>query len=270
MTLKKSTTPNARPSSTKTAAKKAPKRAVKRGYMGRTETVPLAIAAREAFDYQRHLGNLDDQADFKAWRHEQVRACVSRDGLTDCLHEHFKPLLAHFQTLAGKDAEAFANSMQTGPASSRPGDDHEQRRILAHQIMERLAAHIWLADISAQDLAEQTEDTSVYQDLRRRREAIRSHPDGALREGYVVSIVRQKTRRRDLNLGRDLRTSLPDRCTVDQLTQIRDTIINRIAAREGITDCGRNKTQKSPAAKAARSPHDLAPRFDLPDDLPEF
>jgi DNA-binding transcriptional ArsR family regulator len=251
-------------------AKKAPKRFVKRGYMGSTETVPLAIAAREAFDYQRHLGNVDGQADFKAWRHEQVRACVGRDGLTDCLHEHFKQLLAHFQTLAGKDAAAFANSMQTGPASSKPGDDHEQRRVLAHLIMEVLAAHIWLAEVSAQELATQTESTAAYQKLRARREAIRSHPDGAIREGYIVTLARSKTRRRDLNLGRDLKAGLADRCNVDQLEQIRDTLINRIAAREGIEDNGRNKSQKSPAAKATRSPHDLAPRFDLPDDLPDF
>jgi hypothetical protein len=254
----------------KKAAKKKPRRAWFPGKMGRSEIQPLVLAAREAYDYQEALGNIDAGQSFDDWRRAQVLAKVGRSGLSECVHDDYQPLMGHFQVLAGRDGDALESFLSTGPATKAEGDDHEERRRLAHVIMETLAAHIWLAEVGAQELAEKTENTIVYQGLRRRREAIRGHKDGAIREGYLVWLVRQKTRRPDLTLGKDLKAGLADRCTVPQLVQIRDTLVNRIAVREGREDKGRNKKQKSKEETARRSPHELAPRFDLPDDLDPF
>jgi len=222
------------------------------GKMGKNEIQPLIMAAREAFAYQESLGNIDSGVTFDTWRRDQVMAAVGREGLSKCHHDDYRPLMGHFQVLAGRDAEAFQSFVTTGNASRAAHDTHETRRKLAHAILEVLSQHIWLADVSAVDLATSTNDTRSYNLLQRRRACIRAHKDGAIREGYVVWLVRQKTCRPGLTLGSDLQAGLADRCTVDQLTQIRDTLINRIAAREGREDRGRNKGQKS--------------RLDRPDD----
>jgi hypothetical protein len=255
------------------ARKPAAKRSYRPGYMGRKEIQPLVLAAREAFDYQAALGNIDPGVSFDTWRRDQVLQTVNRKGLSDCLHDHFRPLMGHFKLLAGRDADALESFLSTGPTAdhSAPGDDHETRRQLAHQILEALAAHIRLADISAVDLAAETPDTDTYQTLRARRAAILAHPQGALREGYLVHLARQKTRRPSLHLGPDLQAGLADRCTADQLAQIRSTLINRIAVREDRppSEGGRNRKQRAAAGDhSRRSIHDLAPRIAAPENDP--
>lgn len=244
MATKKS---NGRPAAK--SARKAPRRPYRPGGMGRKEIQPLVLAAREAYDYQHALGNVDAGVSFDDWRRGQVQQTVGRKGLTDCLHDDFQPLMGHFKLLAGRDGEALESFLSTGAATDRAaaGDDHETRRQLAHQIMEALRAHVRLADISAVELAEQTTDTAVYQTLRARRAAILAHPQGALREGYLVHLARQKTRRPDLRLGADIEAGLADRCTADQLAQIRNTLVNRIAVREDRPESegGRNRKQRS-------------------------
>ena len=167
-----------------------------RGNLKPTEIKPLVIAARTAFDYQMDFGNIELGMTFDDWRREQCMEVVGKPGITACSHDHYRPLMAHFQILAGKDEKAYQNLTTTGQASRQTGDTHEQRRILAHQI------------------------TKVI-----------SPSDCPIKEGYVVYLVRQKTRRPDLKLSGDFKTALADRCTVKQLTQIRDTVINRINAK---------------------------------------
>jgi hypothetical protein len=261
-------------SKTKPAAKKPAKKTTGKkawfpGKMGKREIQPLVMAAREAYDYQSALGNIDPGHTFDAWRRDQVKSKVGRAGLTECSHDDFKPLMGHFQLLAGRDADALASFLSTGPATdtASPGDDLERRRQLAHGIMQILAEHIALADISAADLAAKTPDTAEYQKLRARRAAILAHKDGAIREGYIVHLAKQKTRRPDLTLGRDIQAGLADRCTVDQLAQLRDTLVNRIAVREDRpeSEAGRNRKRRTTGDQARRSIHELAPRFDLPE-----
>ena len=68
---------------------------------------------------------------------------------------------------------------------------------------------------------------------------------GPITVGYLIWLTRQKTRRPDLLLGSDWQAGLVDRCTAAQLTQIRVTLINRIAAREGLgSPKTRNKSQR--------------------------
>ncbi len=265
-------TTSKRPAAKKAAKKTAGKKAWFPGKMGKREIQPLVMAAREGYDYQNALGNIDPGQTFDAWRRDQVMNTVGRKGLSDCQHDHYKPLMAHFQVLAGRDGEALESFLATGPATdtAAEGDDHERRRQLAHVIFEILAEHMRLADISAQDLAEQTDDTALYQVLRARRAAILAHPRGAYREGYVVHLAKQKTSRPELTLGRDLKAGLAERCTVAQLTQLRDTLVNRIAVREDRPESkeGRNRKRRSQEEKARLDPGELAPRFEVEDADP--
>lgn len=240
-----------------TIAKKATSpsaKSPKRGNLKPKEIQPLIMAARSAYNRQSECGLLENGETFDAWRHRQCMDAVGRPGITACNHADFRPLLAHFQTLSGDDATAFGNLLKTGKPTDNaaPGDTHETRRILAHQIAEAIEAHTQLA---AADPA------TIGPDEIARQTSIASKGKGPISVGYVVYLVRQKTRRPDLTLGKDWQAGLADRCTTAQLTQIRHTVINRIAAAEGTgTTKRRNKTQRAPRAKQAQDPGHIAPR----------
>jgi hypothetical protein len=209
----KTTPKTTRPASRKPAASKAKS---KRGNMTPAEIKPLVFAARKAFDRQSEAGLLDDDESFDAWRHRQCMAAVGKPGITACNHGDFQPLIAHFQTLAGDDAAAFRSLMKTGKPTDHaaPGDTHEARRIIAYQIAQALAAHL--------------------------------SNGGKIGIGYLIYITRQKTRRPDLQLGSDWQAGLAERCTAVQLAQIRNTVINRIAAADGVGCASiRNKSQRA-------------------------
>lgn len=204
-----------------TSPSRAAAPAKKRGNMKPAEIKPLVMAARKAFDIQASAGLLNGWEDFDAWRHAQCMAAVGKPGLTRCNHGDYKPLLAHFQTLAGDDAAAFRTQMQTGKPTDHaaPGDTHEARRNLSNQIAQALNEHLGRG--------------------------------GQIDVGYLIYITRQKTRRPDLTLGSDWQAGLAERCTANQLEQIRDTIINRIAAAEGTgSPASRNKSQRRRAGES--------------------
>lgn len=271
----KTTPKTTRPSSRKSGPT-AP--SAKRGNMKPTEIKPLVMAARKAFDRQADAGLVEDGETFDAWRHRQCMDAVSKPGITACNHDDFRPLLAHFQTLAGDDASAFSNLMKSGKPTDHAaaGDTFEARRQLAHTIAQRLKDHIHLAETSrAELLAEAIGEHHQYQEglpwegsasamefrqLMDRKDAIEAKGK-SINVGYLIWLVRQKTRRPDLQLGKDWQSGLADRCTARQLSEIRSTIINRIAAVEGVGSASsRNKSQRSPKAAAARSPRTVAPR----------
>lgn len=218
------------------ATSTTPKKKATRTYGGNmkpAEIKPLIMAARAAYDRQSELGLVD--ADFNTWRHEQVQAAVGQPGLTACNHSEYRPLMAHFKILSGDDSGALKDMLHTGPARdhSGPGDTHEERRVLAHHIAQAIREH--------------------------------ENAGGTIGVGYVVTIARHKTRRPNLTLNGDFQAALADRCTVSQLTQIRATVINRIAAAEGRGEAKtRNRSQSTKKAKESRSTGTLAPRFTLP------
>lgn len=259
-----------KPAAKKSARKSAQKK--ERGNLKPTEVRPLAIAAKKAYEFQEQLGNIAPGQTFNDWRHEQCMEAVQKPGITACSHDHYRPLMAHFQILAGRDEKAYQNLTTTGQASNQNGDTHEKRRKLAHQIIDKLSAHIalsdtpWLEYLSKWEAAAAADwiiqvpgepfpglDTSETNKAFHRKDAITKN-DGPIREGYLVYLVRKKTRRPDLHLGRDLKSAIADRCTVNQLTEIRNTIMNRISAKEGLGSSNkRNKTQSRGSAKASRS-----------------
>ncbi|MEI6654778.1 MAG: hypothetical protein WCP45_08425 [Verrucomicrobiota bacterium] len=263
------------------AAKPAPEKRqpYARGNMKPAEIKPLVMIARKAYDYMTQMGVIEDAEPFDAWRHRQCLEAVGQPGITACSHEDFRPLLAHFQHLAGDDGEAFANSITGGKASDHaaPGDTHEARRQLAWCIATHLSEHLCLAESSVDQLiAAAAEnwyrerpdesypgpDPQWLSQIKSRKAAIEAKGKGPVGVGYLIYLVRQKTRRPELQLGKNWQAGLAERCTVSQLDQILFTLVNRISAAEGFgTSTGRNKAQRSSAGKASRSPDVLDPRF---------
>ena len=231
----------------KTAAKKPDK---VRGNISPEEIQPLIMAAREAYAVQNPGIGFDE------WRAEEVMAAVARPGLTACDHGHFCDLMGYFKTAAGKDDEALNWFLK--------GSKNTERQI-AWSIADLLAKHIALARTSYDNLAAQFSGGKLNRMIAA-RESILDHPEGLLSFDYLVAIVRDKTRRADLTLTADLKNSLAERCTASQLAQIRFTLVNRIAEREGRGNTSdRNRSQNSNAAKARRSPHEMAHRPGLSD-----
>jgi hypothetical protein len=261
----------------KTPAKKPSKT---RGNLTPAEIRPLVMAASKAFKIQEQNGLTDSGETFDTWRHRQCMEAVGKSGITACNHADFRPLLAHFQTLAGDDDRAFKTHMRSGKPTDHaaPGDTHEAREAVVSVIADTLAAHMHLATADVKTLlAESMRFNAHFQpglrwkespariEFRKmltRKAAITAKGKGPLTVGYVVYLTRQKTRRPDLTLGADWKVGLAERCTVSQLAQIRDTLVNRIAAVEGVGSSNtRNKSQRSAKAKAARDPKEMTDRF---------
>jgi hypothetical protein len=210
-----------------------------RGNISPAEIKPLILEAKAAFAAQVELANIDPATNFDQWRAVEVEKAVpGRHGLSQLDSDHFNEVMAHFAELAGHDELALKHRLKSGQVKDHgpEGDTHEKRRQLSHLIVQNLRDHIALAEISAYDLAAQTEDTAKYQQLQAARAAIHAHKSGAIREGLVVFLARQKTKRPALTLGSDLEAGLADRLDVSQLLQLLATLRNRIATREGRAD----------------------------------
>ena len=191
------------------------------GNLKPAEIKPLILAAKTAYDRQSDAGLLGPAETFNDWRHAQCMEAVGKPGFTACHHDDFQPLLAHFYTLSGDTEKAYEAAMKTGKPTDHaaPGDTWEIRRNFAHQIAQAITRHSALG--------------------------------GKIGVGYVVTLARAKTRRPTLTLGTDWEAGLVDRCAAGQIAQIRDTILNRIAAAEGRgTTTTRNKSQSRRAADA--------------------
>lgn len=195
-------------------------KAKRTGNMFTREIQTLAIAARHAFDYQESLGNIEDGVTFDVWRREQVMEAVGKPGLSALFHADFRPVLAHFQLLAGSDEKALDLFLKTGKAKDHGAaeDTHEKREQVAHLIRDELKRHVDLATFVG---------TIHDERLSRARAAIDTH-GSHINEGYVISIVRAKSRTQLRNLDQ-----LAERLTLKQLNDLLSTVRNRISTREG-------------------------------------
>lgn len=185
------------------------------GNLKPAEIKPLVLAAKTAFDRLTEAGLIDGSETFDSWRHDQCMEAVGKPGLKACHHGDFQHLMEYFHTLAGNLGKAYEAAMKTGKPKdhAESGDTWENRRIIAHHIATTITRH--------------------------------TEAGGRIGVGYLVAIVRMKTRRPDLTLGRDWEAGLAERCTVRQLDQIRSTVINRISAADGIGEpATRNKSQR--------------------------
>lgn len=175
----------------------------------------ISQTARQAFDLQDRIGYVQttgsDSKRFETWRREQQGQAVGISSLRECGNNHYRPLMAHFLTLAGKDASAFRLLVKTGPTTGHgPAEDtHEARESLRQLILQELLAHGHRCDPAHPDHSPATAATVTEK-------------GGLITAGYVFAIARQKCRGRGL-----------DSLTADQLHQLLSTTRNRIAAREG-------------------------------------
>lgn len=210
------------------------------------EITPLIMISTEAYNIQ------DPGIPYDQWRREEVQAAVGRGGLSECDHGHFATLMGHFHAAAGREDVALYWYLRAEKNSERQ---------IAWSIAALLRDHIALANATVEDLTAANPPRRL-KTLLAARESILDHPEGPLNFEDLLTIVRGKTKRPGLTLDPDnLAASLADRCDKLQLAQIRFTLTNRRNEREGRGHtCDRNKSQKSEEAKAARSPHTLAPR----------
>lgn len=210
--------------------------------LSKLQKARIAQVAKEAFDFQDSLGNLDASAAspskaFEAWRRSEQLKAVRIASLTECRNEHFRPLLGHFLALAGRDDEAFRYQMKTGRVKDHgPVDDtHENRELWRAKIGEAIVMHT----------GRLIEGASTYD--ARVAEAV-AQAGGPITQAYAINLAKMKCKGRPL-------TSIQ----ASELRQIYFTLVNRINAKEGRgKPAKRNKKQtataqaKSAAKKAAK------------------
>lgn len=76
---------------------------------------PLSSQQRQKLAAMAHYAWIEvgpDQA-FNDWRHEEVRACVGKGGLTECVNADYLPLKAHFLALGGKFGASMKASLKS-------------------------------------------------------------------------------------------------------------------------------------------------------------
>ena len=66
----------------------------------------LCQIARRAFDHLLAAGKIAG-VDFDPWRRDEVERATGRHGLRECGDPHYRPLAAHFESLAGEDGRAL-------------------------------------------------------------------------------------------------------------------------------------------------------------------
>ncbi|BCU76025.1 hypothetical protein [Luteolibacter sp. LG18] len=231
----------------KKAAKKAPKR---QGNLKPQTRQKIAITARQAFDLQKHVGNIEDGVTFEQWRHAEVMAAVKRPGISACDGLHFRDLMVHFLVLAGREEEALPYGLKTGKVRDHGDvqDTHEEREKWLAIIATDLRLH---AELAAEPVEPQSPAYAASW------HSIKAN-GGPIQEGYVVFVAAQKFGIQKCRFER-----LKELLTAPQLEQLHHTIRNRITAREGKgSPENRNKSQRRKPVQPA-DPGDLAPR-DVP------
>jgi hypothetical protein len=200
----------------RTAASPQPMRATSGTGLSKLQKARISQVAREAFDHQDRLGLIEtegasDSARVTAWRRkEQIRA-VRIESLTNCGNQHFRPLLAHFLCLAGRDDQAFNYQLKTGRVKDHGAldDTHENRETQRTLIVQELTAHAAKCSPGKEGW-----DPIIAAKV--------TEKGGLICANYVIAIAKSKCKGRSL-----------DSLTATELRQILYTIRNRIAAREG-------------------------------------
>jgi hypothetical protein len=194
----------------------------------------ISQTARQAFEVQDRAGLVDESgsesARFTAWRHGQQTEAVGVGSLRDCGNDHYRPLMAHFLCLAGKDDTAFRYQLRTGRVKDHGAleDTHENRETQRALILAALLEHGHRCNEARAEY-----DAALAKTV--------ADKGGGITAGYVVSLAKMKCKGRAL-----------DSLTAAELAQILWTVRNRISAREGKGKTGtRNKSQRKKGASQA-------------------
>ncbi len=86
------------------------------GPLSNQQKAQLCILSDEAWDKQ---GGMDSACDKSEFRHEQVKVATGKPGLTACVQDDYKLLLAHFLGLVGESGRAFKAQLDHGTEPKR-------------------------------------------------------------------------------------------------------------------------------------------------------
>lgn len=84
--------------------------------LSKKQIIVLAQLARQAFNFQRDLGLVDDGQKFDDWRHQEQLAAVGQSSLKDCRQHHYVYLRGHFTALRSGTISPTAFSDLTTPS----------------------------------------------------------------------------------------------------------------------------------------------------------
>jgi hypothetical protein len=208
------------------ARKQPAKSSQKRGSFGPTgsltgsEKQNLALQAKDAFKHQKSQGRVDPDTNENDWRREQVEDVTGKAGVSKLNRSDFRPVKAHFLTLAGREDEAFALLNKTGTKAYRPtspADTHESAEAVVALIMEALITHA-------------------------NKPAASLHSDkGHIHAGWFLACARQRTAKPTLTME-----TLANRLDAVTLTGLLSHLRNHIALREGRADLDRRSKRTYP------------------------
>ncbi len=195
--------------------------------LSNSQKAAISQTARQAFDVQDRAGLVEgfgcDAKRFESWRRAEQLAATGIASLRESGNNHYRPLIAHFLTLAGRDDVAFAQYCRSGRVKDHgaAADTHENRETRRTNIMQALVVHGRRCDALHPDFCAATAATVAAK-------------GGLITVGYVIAIAKAKCKGRSL-----------DRLTTAELDQILYTTVNRISAREGRgATARRNKSQR--------------------------
>lgn len=253
--------------------KRPNKAGAKRGNFTKNQIKALQTIAHYAYKFQCAIGNVDYGQSFNDWRHAEVMTKFQLPGVSALNNAHFREAAGHFFLLWGKDEKALENFLRTGLVkdNGKTDDTHEKREEKAFLARDAIARHVFLAEATFEQLVDfererwEADEPEVpfpgvtpkwIKDVTDARDAIEKN-GGPVRDPYAFTIAHNKTGCTIRGWG-----DIVERMTAWQIQQLHFTVGNRIADKEGRGDKkNRNKKQRSPKAKAARSRKEVAPRF---------
>lgn len=177
------------------------------GNLSNAEKGKLSIQANEAYAHQLQLGRIEAGHNRDDWRREMVQDLTGKDGVSKIHRIDWKPVMAMFLTLAGKEDEAFVLLNKTGKKSYRPKsetDTWESCETYVALIREALEDH---ASVPADKL---------------------TGDQGHIRLGWLIAAARQRTGKPTLILD-----TMAERLDPETLHGLLSHLRNHIAKREG-------------------------------------
>jgi hypothetical protein len=225
------------------------------GRLTREETTNLILQATEAFHYQTVLGNIEPGTKFDDWRRDQVMDRVGKAGISKINRSDWKNVKALFLELSGREDEAFALLLKTGPKNDRPqeaSNTWESSETYVALIREELERHIRLATATIDELVAdaaqawyRTNSTPFpgmnTSDLEARKRAIENFGKGPIRHGWLLAAARQRTRKPTLTME-----TLAERLDPETLWGLLSHLVSHINLREGRADHDRRKPCRYP------------------------
>lgn len=225
------------------------------GRLTREETTNLILQATEAFHYQTALGNIEPGTKFDDWRRDQVMARVGKAGISKIVRDDWKNVKALFLELSGREDEAFALLLKTGPKNDRPheaANTWESSETYVALIREALEKHIRLATATIDELVADAAQnwyrtqTSEFpgintSDIYQRKAAIEQFGKGPIRHGWLLAAARQRTGKPTLTME-----TLAERLDPETLFGLLSHLKSHINLREGHADLDRRKPRRYP------------------------